>query len=145
MKTLIFIIILLLTVSTAIGEPNFFSVGKTTVFASGACGVSQSNDIVITVYPSSKDYLTDEEFKLKMSELQVRIGEVGKQTTDEYQSIMDLLNRSDNSKNGVPNDVVSVETFNDMMNDLYDNIDAMRTKNESFFDRIMNKLIQLFR
>jgi len=135
------------TVGTMVGSVfNALAVGETTIHAEGTCKFTKSNDIKITVYKSSKDYLTDEEFRVRVFELQDQLDEVNAQNTDELQKIMNLLNNSDSSKTIVrmPNDAVSSETFNDMMDNLQKQIDDMKIESNSLFKKIIDRIIELF-
>ena len=121
------------------------STGATTIHAEGACKNPESNNITITVYKSSKNYLTDEEFRLRVKDLQDQINDTDTQNTNELQEIMDLLNNSDGSRTIVrmPNDAVSSDTFNEMMDALEKQINDMKVKSTSLYQRIINLIKEL--
>ena len=121
------------------------SSGITTIYAEGPCKNTESNEITITVYKSSKDYLTEEEFQIRMAEIQAQLDNADTQHTDELQELMDILNTSQGDKTiyRMPSDAVSLDTFNKMMNDLQKQIDDMMNKNNSLFKAIINIIIDL--
>lgn len=126
--------------------------GNTTIYVEGICGFKESNKIDIVVSEkenelNNKQYLTDEEFKERMAELQVQLNEAELKQKDELNEIMELLNNTDIPDDTtiiIPPDAVSMDTFNEIMNDMEQQIEDMKNKSTSLFQRIIERIIELF-
>ncbi len=124
-------------------------VGTTTISVHGDCNNKNSNSINITVIPEKlypENYLSEEEFKDRMADLQKQIDEMDNQSTDDLQAIFDKINSTYDSGNTiirVPPDAVSPDTFNEMMDDLQKQIDEMKSRSRTLFQKIMDYLDSL--
>lgn len=124
--------------------------GETIIQAIGECEYTKSNEIVIMVTPKeahSKEYLTEEEFKERMADLQKQLDEVEKENENELLLIIDKLNNThkfDKVIIRVPNDTVSVDTFDKMMDDIQEQIENMQNKRKTLYKSIIDLLNRIF-
>lgn len=123
------------------------SAGNVTIFATGPCANVESNDIIISVRKASKTYLTDEEFRYQMEKLQKELDSLDDQNTDNLQIIFDALNKSNNVKKVIitPNDMVSMDTFEEVVADFHKQIADMKNKSKSFVDKIVEYILDKFK
>ena len=108
-----------------------------------------SNNVTITVTESGKLYLTEGEFEERVQELRADLDKLDNETTEYMMNITNVLNNSKVNGGGgggtnLPDDMVSRDQFNVVIDELQDKINSMRSKSSTLYELILQIIHKIF-